>query len=225
MRTDWTVPLAAASIATLAAMATISAVTGVSQETFEIVRDPDVYAAGLRDHATALRALFALDSAFIVLYSAVFILFARRIATPANRWLVAIGLGAMLLTAVLDMVEDHHILSMIAGVEVGDAPGAARIAFEHTLSQVKFNASYLGLFLVGLAVPLATLTGRVLAVLLTVGTVVQGAWLYAAPAAALPAGYFGRWAGFVIGFVLVIQLVRGLDRGAGAGATATGAPA
>lgn len=229
MRTDWTVPLAAASIATLAAMASITAVTGVSQETFEIVRDPDVYAAALRDHATVVRAVFALDTVFLVLYSALFLVFARRIATPATRAMIAVGVGALLATAVLDMIEDHHILAMLAGVEVGDPPGAARIGFQHTLSQVKFNVSYLGQFLVGLAVPRVTWAGKLLAVLLTVGTVVQGAWLYAAPPHLLSVGNAGRWGGFVLGFALVIVLVRQQDRSAAptpdAAATATGAPA
>jgi hypothetical protein len=218
---EWTIALAGAGIACLIAMLIITSVTGVSQETFEIVRAPDVYADGLAAHAGALRLLFAIDAAFLVIYAAAFVGFGHHIATPRNRWFVAIGVGALLATALLDMTEDHHILAMVYGVEAGVRPSAGEIVFEHALSQVKFNVSYLGLVLLGLAVPRDAWAGRALALLLTVGTLIQSVWLYAAPVAALPAGNAGRWIGFLIGFALVIQVVRSRA----GGATATGAPA
>jgi hypothetical protein len=218
---DWTLALAVAAIACLIAMLTITLVTGVSQETFEIVRAPDIYADGLAAHTGALRLLFGIDSAFLVIYAAAFVGLGHHIVTPGNRWFVALGVGALLLTALLDMTEDHHILAMVYGVEAGVRPSAAEIVFEHTLSQVKFNVSYLGLFLVGLAMPRQAWAGRALALLLTVGTLIQSVWLYAAPVAMLPAGNFGRWIGFLVGFALTIQVVRAR----GGGASATGAPA
>lgn len=216
---DWTIALALAAIACLIAMLVVTAVSGVSQETFEIVRAPDVYADGLAAHTGALRLLFGIDSAFLVIYAAAFVGLAHHIVTPGNRWFVVLGVGALLLTALLDMTEDHHILAMVYGVESGVRPSAGEIVFEHTLSQVKFNVSYLGLFLLGLAIPREAWAGRMLALLLTVGTLIQSVWLYAAPVAMLPVGNAGRWVGFLIGFALTIQVVR---RG---GASATGAPA
>jgi hypothetical protein len=212
-----TVVLALAAIACLFAMVTISVVTGASQEAFEIVRSPEIYAADLAAHAGALRALFGIDSVFLILYATLFVVFGQHIQTAATRTLVTLAIAAMLGTAVLDMVEDHHILAMLYGVESGTRPTAGELAFQHTLSQVKFNVSYLGLFSLGLCVPRVTLAGRALALLLTVGTLIQGAWLYAAPVAMLPAGYFGRWLGFVVGLALVIPLAR--HRAAGAAAT------
>lgn len=220
-RSDWTIPLALAAATCLVAMVAITAVTGVSQETFEIVRRPAVYAAELRAHPVALRALFGIDTAFLVLYSAMFLYFARAIATPETRSLLLVGIGAVFATAVLDMIEDHHILAMLYGAEDGTVPSAGQLAFQHTLSQVKFNMSYLGQFLLGLAIPLRTRGGAALAILLTIGTLIQGIWLYAAPLALLPSGNFGRWIGFLIGFVLVIQVVR--QRASAA--VATSAPA
>ncbi len=222
-RTDWSIHLAVAAVAILVAMVGVTLTTGISQETFEIVRRPDVYAAGLRDHAGALRALFGLDSAFLILYAAFFVEFGRRIATSDNRTLVWLAIGFILATAVLDMIEDHHILSMLYGVENGADPGPGELTFQHVLSQTKFHVSYLGLFLFGLCIPRETIAGAALAVLLTVGTVVQGAWLYAAPVSMLPAGNLGRWIGFVIGFGLAIPVL--LRRRAAGAAAATGAPA
>jgi len=212
-----TTALALAAIGCLVAMVAITLATGVSQETFEIVRSPADYAARLAAHPDALRALFAIDAAFLVLYATLFVVAGRALETPATRALVSLAIAAMLGTAVLDMIEDHHILAMLYGVESGISPTGGELVFQHTLSQVKFNLSYLGLFGLGLAVPRATLAGRALALLLTVGTLVQGAVLYAAPVALLPIGNFSRWLGFVVGFALLIPVAR--QRAADAAAT------
>lgn len=215
------VPLVMAAMAVLGVMIAISLTTGVSQETFEIVREAGVYSADLVEHATPLRALFALDSAFLILYSFALVMFAQRLVTADTRLVVSIAIGAILATTVLDMVEDHFILAMLRGAERGTDAGAGQIAFQHTVSQVKFHLSYLAQFGIGLCVPRRTLAGKLLGWLLTAGTLVQGAWLYVAPDALLPAGNLGRWIGFLVGFALVIQVVRR----PGAGAGATGAPA
>ncbi|HEY4176441.1 MAG TPA: hypothetical protein VGM90_06405 [Kofleriaceae bacterium] len=212
--------LAAAAIATLLVMVTLSAVTGISQETFEIVLSPADYSAGLRDHALLLRALFGLDSAFLILYASLITGFALRYVTPQNRVLIGVAIGAIVLTALLDMIEDHHILALMRGALRGIDATSDQIAFEHTLSQTKFHLGYFAEFLLGLHIVRSSRAATVLAVLLTVGTLLQGAWLYAAPDAMLPMGNFLRWAGFVVGFALIIQIVR-----RSSSAAATGAPA
>jgi hypothetical protein len=205
---DWSLPLAVASLVCLGAMLGIGVVTGVSQETFEVVRPAAVYAAGLREHGTALRALFGIDSAFLVLYTAFFVVFGRRIATDDTRALITIASGFIFATVFFDMVEDHHILAMLNAAEAGSDPTAGQIVLQQTISQVKFNLSYVALFLYGLAVPRRTRAGLALSLLLTVGTLVQGVWLYAAPASMLPAGNLGRGLGFMIGFALAIPIIR-----------------
>jgi hypothetical protein len=193
----------------LATMVGITFGTGVSQETFEIARAPRVYATELRQFATPLRALFALDSVFLVLYATLLVQFALRVRTPATRVLTAIAIGAVLVTAVLDMIEDHAILAMLRLAERDIDPSAGQIAVQHVVSQVKFHVGYLGLFVLGLTIPRTTRANTVLAWLLTAGTLVQGAWLYAAPDSALPAGNVGRWAGFLVGFALIAKLSGG----------------
>jgi hypothetical protein len=214
--TDSIVNITRAAIAVLVVMIIITAVTGVSQETFEIVREPSVYATELRNFEVPLRALFGLDSAFLILYATMLVLVATSLMTPNNRVVLAIAIGAILLTAVLDMIEDHHILAMLRATVRGTNPSNAQIVFEHTLSQVKFNVGYFAEFLIGLCVPRRTLTGRLLAFLLTVGTLVQSAWLYSAPDVALPAGNYVRWIGFLLGFALIIRLGRQPTGGAAA---------
>jgi len=213
--------LALAALVCLLAMVTITLGSGVSQETFEIVRAPDRYAAQLVAHAGTLRLLFAIDAAFLVIYAVLFVELGRAFVTAATRALILVAVGALLATAVLDMVEDHHILAMLYGAELGAVPSSGELALQHTLSQVKFNLSYLGLFGLGLSVPRDTRAGRALAALLTVGVLAQCVAIYAAPVARLPILDLVRWLGFVVGFALVIALAR---RRIG-GAAATGAPA
>ncbi|HEY0254787.1 MAG TPA: hypothetical protein VGC41_24845 [Kofleriaceae bacterium] len=200
--------LSIAAIAVLALMVGITLATGVSQETFEISLAPASYGAGLREYALPLRALFGLDSVFLILYATLFVVFAQVIATPPWRGILHIATGAMLATAVLDMIEDHHILALLRAAVRGDDPSAGAITAEHVISQVKFHLGYLGEVMIGLALPRRTTAAKVLSFLLVVGTLVQGAWLYAAPDAALPAGNVGRWIGFFIGFALIIRVAR-----------------
>jgi hypothetical protein len=212
--------LALAAIAVLLAMIVLTIASGVSQETFEVVLSPSEYTAGLRAHALVLRALFGLDSAFLILYASSITGFALRYVTPHNRVVLGLAIGAIVLTALLDMIEDHHILALVRGVVRDIDASSDHIAFQHTLSQTKFHLGYFAEFLIGLQILRTSRAATMLAVLLTVGTLVQGAWLYAAPDAALPVGNFIRWLGFVVGFGLIIQIVR-----RDASAAATGAPA
>jgi hypothetical protein len=211
------VQLSLAAIAVLAIMVCITLATGVSQEMFEISRAPTEYGAGLREYALPLRALFGLDSVFLILYTALFVMFAQQIATPPWRVVLGIATGAILAAAVLDMIEDHHILAMLRAAVRGDEPSAGEVAAQHVISQVKFHLAYLAEVLIGLALPRRTTAAKVLAFLLVVGTLVQGAWLYAAPDSALPAGNLGRWIGFFVGFALIIRVTR--RPGVAAGAT------
>jgi hypothetical protein len=205
---DWSLITALGALVCLLAMAAVSLVAGVSQETFEIVREPREYAGLLVKNASAVRALFGIDSAFLVLYSAFFVVFVRRIATERTRSWLWVALVFLLFTAVLDMVEDHHILALLYSAELAREPAWEQLTFQHTLSSVKFNVSYVGLFLLGMGVPRETWAGWGLTLLLTVGTVLQGAWLYAAPPEMLPTGNLGRHFGYVLGFLLVLPLLR-----------------
>jgi hypothetical protein len=212
-RRDFTIPLALAALACLLAMLAITVATGISQETYEVVRPAAEYANDLRAHDGAVRALFAIDSAFLVVYAAFFLVFGRHVATDETRTLISVGTAFILITAFLDMVEDHHILAMLAAARGGVDPSPAALVAQHVVSQVKFNVSYLALFLFGLAIPRQTTLGLILSLLLTVGTLLQGAWLYMAPPSLLPAGNVARALGYILAFILAIPFVRAQSRG------------
>jgi hypothetical protein len=199
--------LAIASTAVLVAMTVLARLAGVSQEAHEWYQPPAAYAASLLVRPGALRVLFGLDIGFLVLYTAVFAGLAHHL-TRLGRPFVWLALGAMIGTAVLDIVEDHHILTLLGVAEAGRPIDEGAIVFQQTLSATKFSLSYLALVLFGLAIPRDTALGLVLAVFLVVGTLATGVLGYAAPPSWRDQLDGGRWVGFLLGFALAAAWLR-----------------
>jgi len=199
--------LAAAASAVLISMIAVTMATGISQEPHEWYQPPEAYRAGLLDRPGALRLVFGLDIGFLVLYAAFFAALADHLAR-LGRPFVRLALAALLATAVLDIVEDHHILSLLAVAEAGRPIDDAALVFQQTLSASKFSLSYLGLVLFGLAIPRDTGSGIVLAVFLVAGTLISGVLGYAAPPAWRAQLDGGRGVGFLLGFVLAAAWLR-----------------
>jgi len=78
----------------------------------------------------------------------------------ALRSLVQIAVGLLLLLAFLDMIENFHFMVMLAQAEIGLLPSSAEIGAQVLESLLKFHVSYLGLFVLGLALPLRTAAER-----------------------------------------------------------------
>lgn len=199
--------LAGATSAVLIAMVIVTLATGAAQEPHEWYQPPAAYAQGLLARPGALRLVFGLDLGFLVLYSAFFAALADHLH-QLGRPFVRLALGAMLATAVLDIVEDHHILALLAVAEAGRPIDDAAIVFQHVLSATKFSISYLALVLFGLAIPRTTRLGVALAAFLVVGTLISGMLGYAAPPAWRAQLDGGRWIGFLLGFVLAAGWLR-----------------
>jgi hypothetical protein len=209
--------LAAASVGVLLVMTIVSLATGASQEAHEWYQPPAAYAASLLAHAAAVRVLFGLDVGFLVLYTAFFAAFADHL-TRLGRPFVWLALGAMIGTAVLDIVEDHHILSLLAVAESGRPIDDGALVFQQTLSATKFSLSYLALVMFGLAIPRTTALGIILAVFLIIGTLASGVLAYAAPPAWHEQLEGGRWIGFLLGFALAAAWLRATPESAAAAA-------
>lgn len=199
--------LAFATTGVLVVMVAVSLVTGATQEAHEHFATPASYALGLVEHGNALRIVMALDVAFLVLYTAFFAALAGYLR-DRGRPFVMLALGAMVLTALLDIVEDHHIITMLDAAEHGVLPTVAAISFQATESATKFSVSFLSLVLFGLAVPRDTKLGLALALFLTVGTLITAVIGYAAPPEMQHGVDSSRWIGFLGGFVLAIAWLR-----------------
>jgi hypothetical protein len=201
--------LAGCAGAVLLVMAILSMTTGGTQEAHEHFAEPRAYTSSLVEKGGVLRTLFAVDIAFTILYVAFFAAFAtylRERKRPAV--IVWLALGALVLTGLLDILEDHHILGMLNAAEQHVDPTVGAIAFQDVESACKFSVSFLGLALFGLAIPLDTWLGKALAVFLTPLTLLSAVLGYALPPESAAKIEGGRWIGFLLGFGLSIAWLR-----------------
>jgi hypothetical protein len=218
--------LATLITATLVVMVAISLVTGASQEAHEWYVQPADYAAALVANAGPTRALFAADLVFLVLYTAFFATLAeylRTVPRPMARSILRVAVAAIALTALLDLIENHHILVALDMAEHGQLPSSDSIALQEVISQVKFGASYVGLLLFGLAIPRDRTLGLVLSLFLSIGVLATGVLIVAAPPAWRAQLDAGRWYGFLVGFGLTALWLRGERDATATTATTTAA--
>jgi hypothetical protein len=201
--------LAGAAGVMLLLMVATAVITGATQEKHEHFMAAGDYATSLLTNAKGLRILMGLDIAFCILYTTFFATLAMYLrSVNAQRVFIYLGLGAMLLTCLLDMVEDHHIIALLEAAEHGVIPADSSIAWQSAESAVKFSVSYFSLVAFGLAIPRTTKLGYVLCLFLSVGTLLTAVIFYAAPPEFQASLESGRWIGFLAGFLLAIAWLR-----------------
>jgi hypothetical protein len=199
--------LAGATAAVLVTMAAVSIATGVSQEPHEHYAPAADYAASLLANPGALRLVFGLDVGFLILYTAFFAALSGHLYA-LGRPFARLAFAAMVGTAVLDIVEDQHILMLLDLAERKQPLSEASIAFQQVLSSTKFSVSYIALFMYGLSVPRDTRIGLVLSLFLTIGTVINAIADYSIPPGSHAQFDNGRPIGFLIGFALAVLWLR-----------------
>ncbi|MBA3458652.1 MAG: hypothetical protein H0T46_01735 [Deltaproteobacteria bacterium] len=199
--------LAIATSAVLVAMVMVSVVTGATQEAHEYYSPPRAYAVGLLAHANGLRLLMGLDLAFLVLYTALFATLAKFL-TELGRPFVRLALAFMIGTAVLDAIEDHQIITALDLAQHGELVSETWVAAQQVLSGTKFALSYVGLVLFGLAIPRTRKLGIVLAVFLTVGTLLTAVLSLGAPPDLRANLDSTRWLSFLAGFTVLALWLR-----------------
>jgi len=147
------------------AMLGIALATGVSQEPLQVVQSPEHYAALLLARPLILRLIFAIDGMFLIVYGTYFALQAGWLVRerPARRAGVYLATGLLLVTAILDAIENLHIVTMLTALQHGTAPAMGEIAFQNVLSAMKFTSSYAGLFGLAFVLPRRTWLERALA--------------------------------------------------------------
>jgi hypothetical protein len=115
-----------AILATLAALTVAAMVAGIvttrgSQDFFQTARAVEAYGAYLATPLVAfgLRLNLGLDNLFMIFYGAFFIVLSVRLRTMLDPRLLGVALAAMMLTVVLDCVENHHIMTMCTRSRTG----------------------------------------------------------------------------------------------------------
>jgi hypothetical protein len=124
--------------------------TGMSQDFFQSGRPIEAHIARLTASplgATGLRINLGLDNLFIVVYGAFFVFLAVRLRAVLDPWAGTVALAAILLTALLDAIENHHILMMLHSAERGLSLSTGESQLQMIVSAVKFHSSYLATFL------------------------------------------------------------------------------
>ncbi|MCB9647073.1 MAG: hypothetical protein H6730_10835 [Deltaproteobacteria bacterium] len=207
----------------LAALCSITALTGVSQQRFEWVDAPTRYAAALVRDGGWLRAIIAVDDLFIAAYTIATIYLAATLAQRRFRVEHALVIMGGVGAGLLDLSENHQLLGLLRFAEQTVAIEAQTILARSDASQLKWLVGHLTFVLVGLSLPRGgELPRRMLAWSLVWFQLPIGALVWTVSQPELREGLvWARYASFLVGFVVISLLAPRIAGDAGE----TGAPA
>ena len=208
------------ALATLALFATLAVVgilvaglnTGISQEPFQLARPAAENVPKLLTNPQGLRFNIGFDSAFIVVYTAFFVLLAVRLHNVVSLPVRAVALGALLLAALLDAAENHHILTMLFAAEHGLPVTTEESQLQMLASSVKFHAVYVGSFLFAFGFMRLGALGTFIALGIWFVFIPLGLAIYATPPELTRPLAIARGLFFVSTFALSVPLFAGLAR-------------
>jgi hypothetical protein len=156
------VRFAIASAIIFVALVVMQITTGASQQFFEMVQPPDVYAQKLVAHAWWLRVVLAVDDAFIGCYVATLILTALALPRRALSYVVLAG-GVMV--GLLDLEENHQMFALLSAAEHGLPVVIGDIVRRMEFSSMKFAVAHLSFFFLGFLLAGRSAAARALRVL------------------------------------------------------------
>jgi hypothetical protein len=162
-----------AILATLAALTVACMVVAIlttrgSQDFFQTARSLEAYGAYLAIPLVplGLRLNLGLDNLFMIFYGAFFVVLTIRLRDMLDPRLLGIALAAIMLTVVLDSIENHHIMTMVHAIQNGLPLSASDGQLQMIASQVKFHSSYLAVLLFSFGFLQFGTLGRIIAVVL-----------------------------------------------------------
>ena len=197
-----------AILATLAALTVAGMVVAIlytrgSQDFFQTARSVEAYGAYLATPLVAfgLRLNLGLDNLFMILYGAFFVVLSIRLRAMLDSRLLSVALAAIMLTVVLDAIENHHIMTIQNGLPLSVTDGQLQMI----ASQVKFHASYLAVLLFSFGFLQFGRLGRIIAVVLWC-YIPCGVLISVTPVESAQALVLGRTIFFVFAFILSAAL-------------------
>jgi hypothetical protein len=204
--TKWTAVMGAIASLMVFLLVGLAVGTGVSQEYFENFHPIPEYTERLVAAAPLLRVGFTFDNVFVLAYTSFFVGLAIVLRRSADHSLVNLGLAAMIGTALLDIAENHHIMSMADAAVQGFPPSEGQVRLQMVLSLVKFHLSCLGALLLALAFPRNTAMARWIVVLLA-AYALFGLFVLTSPPQWLDLLGLIRTVFFVVSFLLVSRMM------------------
>lgn len=147
---------AAASALCLLAMLSLSWATGLNVQHFEHVSTPASWADSFLAHAQHLRWFTVFDDVFVACYVTTTLLLIQqlRAQAPVGARIRALGpwvTGLAMSVGLLDLMENHHVLSLLHAVEQGQAISLDTMVAREWLSSVKWLLGHVAFCLMGVA--------------------------------------------------------------------------
>jgi hypothetical protein len=205
--------LAAATAAVFALLLALVLGQGISQQYFELAHAPAIYNEALIAHGRALTGILLIDGAFILLYTATALFAIKTLSAHAPRFVAHLTGGLIIAVALLDMLENSHIYTLLQQVRNGNGATVADIAWQATESMMKWLLAYFAFFMLGFLVPGRNWPEKVLKYSL---------WFWFAPTGLLVFATAGtafeqwlqwiRFANLLFGFVLIYLIMKRIDR-------------
>ena len=153
---------------TVAVMVVGILATRSSQDFFQSARSIEAYGAFVATPfgPFGVRLNLGLDNLFMIFYGAFFVVLAVRLRGMLDPRLLGVALAALMLTVLLDSIENHHIMTMVHSIEAGLPISPVDGQLQMIASQVKFHASYLGVLLFSFGFLQFGRLGRIIAIAL-----------------------------------------------------------
>jgi hypothetical protein len=156
----------------LTAMMAIGLAAGPDSNELLQPTDPDRVSDLMSEYGGVVKANIVLDDLFALAYSGAFLGLAALV-WPRSKWLAGIAMFFALATAVLDLTENAHLMTMALGIlGEADLTGSA-LAELNIITQLKYSASHMAAFLFGLGLPRRDWLGWIVTALLFVFVVVS----------------------------------------------------
>lgn len=138
----------------LSLLCAITALSRVSQQTFERFAPPEAYARALIAGAQPLCWIIGIDDVFIVSYLVSTTLLCLALEPEASvAPLLKAVIGATWLAGALDLLENHHILSMLRRAESGFVPSLAELDVRVVASSFKWLLGHAAFALLAFCLP------------------------------------------------------------------------
>lgn len=190
---------------------------GIGQDPLQFFHSPAEYTEILLRNPPVLKLAIGLDNAFIMFYTTMFIALGAVLSRDrAPRLLVVCSVSLLALTGLLDLAENMHFLSMLATAQQGLPIGAGEIELQVWESLVKFHVSYLGLFVLGFALPAVNRQDKVLGFLFRWVQWPVGLLIYLTPATVATPLVLVRFSFFLVSFLLIAAIYRRREGGSDA---------